>query len=63
VSVDPAGALLAHLDHQRIVQVYRGAPGDELGSGKFNNPASSAALAALTACGLQRVINCRLAAG
>lgn len=46
VSADPAGAFLAHPDHERILQVYRRAPGDEPGSGKFNNPASSAALAA-----------------
>jgi hypothetical protein len=46
VSIDPAGALLAHLDHAAILKAYQAAPGDELGSGKFNNPASSAALAA-----------------
>lgn len=46
MSIDPAGALLAHLDHAAILKAYQAAPGDELGSGKFNNPASSAALAA-----------------
>ncbi|WBQ10246.1 hypothetical protein L2D01_00405 [Hyphomonadaceae bacterium ML37] len=46
MSHDAKLALLPHLDHAAILKVYQDAPGDELGSGKFNNPASSAALAA-----------------
>jgi hypothetical protein len=39
-------ALLPHLDREAILSVYAAAPGDEISSGKFSNPASSAALAA-----------------
>jgi hypothetical protein len=40
------GALLHYLPRARIESIYRDAPGDELGSGKFESPESSAALVA-----------------
>lgn len=39
-------ALLPHLDRDSILKIYEAAPGGEIRSGKFANPASSAALAA-----------------
>jgi hypothetical protein len=38
--------LLPHLDRERIHACYRASPGNEIESGKFANPKSSAALAA-----------------
>lgn len=40
------GLLLPHLDESQILSVYRAAPGNELASGKFASPESSAALVA-----------------
>ena len=41
-----ADVLLPHLARAQIEAIYRAAPGDEIGSGKFSNPESSAALVA-----------------
>lgn len=38
--------ILPHLNAERIVEIYRQAAGSEIDSGKFDNPESSAALAA-----------------
>lgn len=43
---DAIAALLPHLERIRILEIYDNAPGSEIRSGKFANPASSAALAA-----------------
>lgn len=43
---DAFAALLPHLDREVILDIYDAAPGSEVRSGKFANPASSAALAA-----------------
>jgi hypothetical protein len=40
--------LLPYLDRDRIVACYRASPGNEIDSGKFDSPESSAALAANT---------------
>lgn len=40
--------ILPHLDAEKIVGIYLQAPGSEVDSGKFDNPESSAALAANT---------------
>ena len=42
----PSGVLLRHLPRASIEAIYRDAPGDERGSGKFESPESSAALVA-----------------
>jgi hypothetical protein len=43
---NPSDVLLPGLPHDLILQKYRDAPGNEIGSGKFCNPESSACLAA-----------------
>ena len=43
---DAVEALLPHLDRPSILKIYDAASGSEIRSGKFANPASSAALAA-----------------
>lgn len=41
-----ASVLLPHLPRGRVEAIYRAAPGNEIGKGKFENPESSAALVA-----------------
>ncbi len=41
-----ANVLLPHLPRAQIEAIYRAAPGDEIGSGKFESSESSAALVA-----------------
>lgn len=45
-TITSCGNILAHLDRAAIESAYRSAPGNEIDSGKFLNPQSSAALAA-----------------